>query len=115
VKLLFDENLSPRLASLPADVFPGSAHVFDCGLGNSADEEIWEYARAGGFTVVSRDSDFQERSILGERHPKLIWVRTSNSSSKEIASLLRAALPAILALDANEQETCLILSRFSDR
>jgi len=113
VKLLFDENLSPRLASLLAEVFPGSTHVFDCGLGSSADEEIWEYAKANGFTIVSRDSDFQERSILRGSPPKLIWVRTSNSSSKEIASLLRSALPALLAFVENEEDTCLILSRLS--
>jgi len=113
VKLLFDENLSPRLVSLLADVFPGSAHVFDSGLGNSDDEEIWEYARKNGYTLVSKDSDFQERSVLGEGRPKLIWVRTSNSSSQHIAALLRSASPAILAFEASETETCLILSRLT--
>jgi predicted nuclease of predicted toxin-antitoxin system len=77
----FDENLSPRLTDLLADVFPGSAHVHACALGSSPDETIWEYAKAKGFTIVSRDSDFQERSILRGSPPKLIWVRTTNPSS----------------------------------
>jgi glucose dehydrogenase len=31
VKLLFDENLSPQLID---DLYPGSAHVHQCGLGS---------------------------------------------------------------------------------
>jgi predicted nuclease of predicted toxin-antitoxin system len=64
VKLLFDENLSPQLVDLLADVYPGSLQVHGCGLGRSSDEEIWEYAKTNGFTIVSRDSDFEERSVL---------------------------------------------------
>lgn len=111
MKLLFDENLSPRLTDLLADVFPGSAHVHACALGSSPDETIWEYAKANGFTIVSRDSDFQERSVLRGSPPKLIWVRTTNPSSSEIASLLRAAFPMICVFIDNPEETCLILSR----
>ena len=32
MKLLFDENLSPKLARLLADLFPDSVHVRDVGL-----------------------------------------------------------------------------------
>ena len=64
MKLLFDENLSPRLpapvclphwlpASLAAslaDCFPGSQHVYEIELDHSDDRLIWEYARENGFT-----------------------------------------------------------------
>jgi predicted nuclease of predicted toxin-antitoxin system len=40
VKLLFDENLPPRLAEVLAKDYPGSAHVHECGLGSSDDEAI---------------------------------------------------------------------------
>ena len=32
MKLLFDQNLSPRLIGLVADLFPESNHVFQLGL-----------------------------------------------------------------------------------
>jgi predicted nuclease of predicted toxin-antitoxin system len=32
MKLLFDQNLSPRLARLLADIFPDSTHVREVGL-----------------------------------------------------------------------------------
>ena len=35
MKLLLDENLPPGLAASLADLFPGSVHVHECGLGES--------------------------------------------------------------------------------
>ena len=51
MKLLIDENLSPVLVSLLSDLFPGSEHVDVVGLGGATDTRLWEYARAGGFTI----------------------------------------------------------------
>jgi predicted nuclease of predicted toxin-antitoxin system len=58
VRLLFDENLAPRLANALSGVYPGSLHVTHCGLRGASDIEIWEYARDNGFVIVSKDSDF---------------------------------------------------------
>ena len=64
MKLLFDENLSPRLPTLLDDVFPQSAHVDRVGLGSAPDSSVWEYAKANGYLIVSKDSDFHESSLL---------------------------------------------------
>jgi predicted nuclease of predicted toxin-antitoxin system len=45
MKLLFDQNLSPRLATRLQDLFPDSSHVFNLGLDQADDMEVWEYAR----------------------------------------------------------------------
>lgn len=111
MKLLFDENLPPRLADVLQDQFPGSAHVDSCGLGSADDEAIWEYAKREGFTIISKDSDFQDRSVLHGGPPKVIWLRIPNSSTKEIAALLRAALPVIEEFHAHPEETLLLLNR----
>jgi predicted nuclease of predicted toxin-antitoxin system len=60
VKLLFDENLSRKLVSRLADLYPGSVHVAEAGLVESPDREVWEYAKANVFLIVSTDSDFYE-------------------------------------------------------
>ena len=88
MKLLFDENLPPRLADVLQGEFPESVHVHSCGLGSSEDEAIWEYAKREGFTIVSKDSDFQERSVVRGSPPKVIWLRIPNSSTTEIAAWL---------------------------
>jgi len=95
VKLLFDENISPRLAKALGDIYDGSAHVHDCGLGSAYDLAVWQYAKDNGFTIVSKDSDFQERSIVFGSPPKVVWLRVANCTSSEIESLLRRAVPAI--------------------
>ena len=111
MKLLFDENLPPRLAEVLQEQFPGSAQVHSCGLGSKDDESIWVYAKHEGFTIVSKDSDFQERSVLRGSPPKVIWLRIPNSSTTEISALLRAAMPLIREFIANPTETLLILNR----
>ena len=55
MKLLFDQNLSPRLPRLLSDLYPGSAHVREVGLRDAGDAAIWEYARQQGFAIVSKD------------------------------------------------------------
>ncbi len=45
MKLLFDQNLSPRLPSLLADLYPESVHVRDVGLRKATDSDIWAYAK----------------------------------------------------------------------
>lgn len=48
LKLLFDENLSPRLVRAFADEFPDSSHVTSLGLAGISDHVIWAYARTHG-------------------------------------------------------------------
>ncbi len=68
MKLLFDENLSPKLVGLLADIYPGSFHVHALGMDSASDTVIWEYAAREGFTIITKDLDFQQRSFaLG--HP----------------------------------------------
>jgi len=38
--LLFDQNLSPRLVNLLADIYPDSAHVDAIGLPTAPDREV---------------------------------------------------------------------------
>jgi len=109
VKLLLDENLSPQLIEQLSDLYPGSAHVQQCGLGSTDDTAIWEYAKSNGFTIVSKDSDFEGRSILLGSPPKLIWIRARNCTTGEIESLLRAAFSSVKRFVQEDEETCLIL------
>lgn len=111
MKLLFDENLSPRLVEALADLYPGSAHVHACGLGSASDGAVWEYAKVGGFTIVSKDSDFQERTVLQGAPPKVIWLHAANCSTAKIEHLLRVAQPIIRRFITEDEEPCLFLAQ----
>ena len=110
MKLLFDENLSPKLPRLLATHFPGSAHVRECGLLGLPDEDVWEYARANGFTIISKDSDFQQRSLLYGPPPKIVWLRIGNCNRQQLVQLITTHEQDIRALDADPHESVLVLS-----
>ena len=64
VKLLLDQNLSPRLCDCLHDIWTDVAHVRAVGLAAADDSAVWAYARQHGFTIVSKDGDFSGRSSL---------------------------------------------------
>ena len=51
MKLLIDQNLSPRLVNSLSDIFPESTHVYEIGLGEADDSEVWEYANQNNYTI----------------------------------------------------------------
>jgi predicted nuclease of predicted toxin-antitoxin system len=108
MKLLFDENLAPRLAAAFSDLYPGSVHLRDCGLRGASDIEVWQYARENGFIIVSKDSDFAARSFLLGSPPKVIWLRVGNCTTTRADFVLRNAAARLQAFDAGE-ESCLVL------
>jgi predicted nuclease of predicted toxin-antitoxin system len=109
MKLLFDQNLSPRLTRLLADIYPESIHVREIGLRDADDLVIWQYAKAQGFVIVSKDSDFQQRSLLHGAPPKFIWLRVGNCTVKAIESLLRRYSAAIHTFDLDDSKSHLML------
>jgi predicted nuclease of predicted toxin-antitoxin system len=109
MKLLFDQNLSPRLPRLLADIYADSIHVREVSLRDAEDSEIWEYAKSNGFAIVSKDSDFQQRSLLHGAPPKFIWLRVGNCTVKRIEDLLRSYSAAIHTFDMDDSKSHLML------
>lgn len=98
MKLLFDQNISYRLVRLLADVYPDCGHVRDFGLNASSDTVIWEYAKNNGYIIVSKDSDFHQRSFVFGYPPKVIWIRRGNCSTKTAKRLSKSYERALTLL-----------------
>jgi predicted nuclease of predicted toxin-antitoxin system len=109
MKLLFDQNLSPRLPRLLDDIYPESMHVREAGLRDSDDFAIWQYAKVQGYAIVSKDSDFQQRSLLQGAPPKFIWLRVGNCTVKRIESLLRKYSAIIHTFNLDDSKSHLML------
>ena len=101
MKLLYDENLSPKLVTVLADIFPESVHVDRIGLGGGSDNEVSIYAKNNDYIVVSKDSDFYDKSILLGHPPKIIWIKRGNCSNRQIQLLLRNKADAIRSFNDN--------------
>jgi len=114
VKLLFDENLSPKLPEMLAAEYTGSAHVRTLDLVGASDEAIWNRARDNGFIIVSKDTDFRERSIMEGSPPKVIWLDVGNAGTKLIADLLRRDISVVKLFDQQDESSFLILSPSRD-
>ena len=108
-RLLFDQNLAPRLARDLADLFPDSAHVRHLHLHAASDEEIWVRAAIDQFVIVTKDDDFRQRSFLRGHPPKVIWVRLGNCRTADVASLLRARETDVRAFVTDPQLALLAL------
>lgn len=110
MKLLFDQNLSHRLVGQLASEFPGSTHVRDAGLAAASDSVVWTHAATNGFTIVSKDADFQHRALLRGHPPKVVWLRIGNCPTTTVAALLRTRQADLLAFEADPTVSFLALS-----
>ncbi len=109
MKLLFDQNLSRKLVSRLNDIFPESSHVQFHELAEKTDTEIWDFAKANDFCIVTQDADFAERSRLYGSPPKVVWLRCGNTITNEVEALIRSGATAIQELLSNSQLHCLEL------
>jgi predicted nuclease of predicted toxin-antitoxin system len=110
VKLLLDENLSDRIVHRVIDLYPDSDHVKTLALTNTDDILIWEYAKENNFVIVSKDSDFHQRSLLYGHPPKFIYLRIGNSPTSKIVQILRDNFDTIMQFGDSETESILVLT-----
>ena len=73
------------------------------------DEEVWRFAQERGFAIVTKDSDFQERSQIAGSAPKIIWIRRGNCSTRDIEAMLRTHASRVAALEQESGAGFLIL------
>lgn len=88
MRLLFDQNISPRiLKHLPSE-FSGCTQVRFVGLEDEGDFQIFQFAKSNDFCVVTFDSDFVDLNTLYGTPPRIIWLNTGNLSTQNISSLI---------------------------
>jgi len=107
MKLLFDQNISFRITRLLSSSFADCYHVKSVGLNDCDDMEIWQFAKQNGFTVVTFDADFFDISILRSCPPKIIWLRTGNLTTSEIAERIVLNSSNIASFIDNPDQSCL--------
>ncbi len=110
MKLLLDQNLSPRLVRRLSDLYPDSMHVATVGLDRAFDKDVWNYAHKHDCIIVTKDVDFSELSVLSGFPPKVIWIRRGNGSTKDIEAILRKSYDSVKTM--NESTDTGILELF---
>jgi predicted nuclease of predicted toxin-antitoxin system len=110
VKLLFDENLSHKLPDRLSDLFPDSTHVRNVGLKAADDPIVWQFAVDNDFTLVSKDADMHDRSLLLGFPPKIVWIRLGNCKTADVEGLIRREIEKITEFLEDDYASFLALS-----
>jgi predicted nuclease of predicted toxin-antitoxin system len=110
MKLLLDQNLSPKLVNRLADSFPGSNHLQSVGLDCADDEKVWEHDRLNGFAIVTKDEDYNNLSVLRGSPPKVIWLQLGNCTTAQVEAVFRARFADIEAFENDPSLGTLVLS-----
>lgn len=88
MKLLFDQNISFRLIKKITVNFKDATQVRELGLENATDLQIWTFDRNNNYAIVTFDSDFYEMATYFGHPPKIIWLRTGNTNTDNLAELI---------------------------
>ena len=103
MKLLLDANISWRLTALLSEYFGECIHVNQTNLSKPAtDTDIWNFAAANRYTIVTQDSDFLNLFEAMGFPPKVILLRIGNMSGKEMGETLVKSKTSIRELEEND-------------
>lgn len=90
MNLLVDANLSWRLERLLKPDFPNVVAVEKTGLPIPAtDIDIWDWAKANDFIILTNDEDFFNLLLTKGYPPKVVWLRMGNQRTQNLARILR--------------------------
>lgn len=90
MRVLLDQNLSPKLIHNLADLLPGLQSVYDHELVGASDLVLFRWARKMGFAaVLSADRDLVELAQRIGPPPKIIRIEQCDFPSKIIEQLIR--------------------------
>lgn len=109
MKLLLDQNLSRKIIPQIADAFADSCHIASVLDETTSDRDMWFYAQEHGFAIVTKDDDFEQRSILLGHPPKVIWIRLGNCKTNQIVALLIDLQKTIVAFGDDSEKSILPL------
>ena len=58
------------------------------GLEKADDRKIWEFAKAGGYVIVTKDDDFLDMHSVLDSPPKIILLGLGNCTNRQVAEAL---------------------------
>jgi len=81
--------------------------------GHGSDTDVWRYAAEHGYTIISKDADFHQRSLLFGGPPQVVWLRVGNCTVSETAAIVRERYVVIRRFIEESDPDFLVLSKLS--
>lgn len=111
LKLLFDQNLPPSLSRRLTDLGAEFAHVTDFAMKAADDAAIWELAKRGSWTTVTKDKDFRSRVAVYGAPPRVVLLQIGDCPVEAADGCLRRAWPFVVKLDADASASLLLVTQ----
>jgi predicted nuclease of predicted toxin-antitoxin system len=106
-KYLIDANLPRYFSAWSSDDF-----VFVRDIDAAwKDTQIWQYAMTEALTIVTKDADFSDRSLLSDTGPRVIHLRLSNMRMREFHVVVSGQWSEICRLSDQYQLVQVYLDR----
>ena len=91
---LLDENIPNRITFTPSLPI-----IHSTALGQSlTDSFLWEHRRSNGYVIVTKDTDFSNRTMLSDPPPWVVHLRIGNMRKRDFHSFLARVWPQVEAL-----------------
>ena len=88
MRFLVDAQLPPSLARFLRTLGEEALACRDVGLRDADDGEIWRFAIAGGWCLVTKDEDFAVSHMSETDGPQVIWLRIGNTTNPALLQWL---------------------------
>lgn len=103
MRFVVDAQLPPALARWLAQQGHEAEHLFDRFPPGTTDTTIWHEALRLDAVIVTKDEDFQQRSLQVGHGPKIVWLRVGNTSNRALLEWFVPLWPPIVeALERGE-------------
>jgi predicted nuclease of predicted toxin-antitoxin system len=110
MKVLIDQNISHRIVPEIAFLFAELSHVKDMVWMNWEDYRIFMSARKLQYVaIITLNEDFNKLLLQHGTPPKLIWLKSGNCSTGQLARLIISHREAILNFLTSDTFDCLEL------
>ena len=96
MRFLVDAQLPPSLARFLTTIGEEAIACRDVGLRDADDGEIWRFAIAGGWCIVTKDEGFAVRHMTQAGGPQVVWLRIGNSTNPVLFQWLEPLWPEII-------------------
>ena len=108
MKVLIDQNISFRIVPKISDLFSAVSHVKSLGIIDAKDFDIFMFARREGYVAIfTQDEDFYAHLLEHGTPPKVIWIRTGNSSTAFLSEVIHRNAEIIFSFFNDENADCL--------
>ena len=96
MRFLVDAQLPPALARWLGEKGYSATAVRDAGFLKSDDGSLRNFARDGGWILITKDEDFADDEIGFHTGPSVVWLRIGNATNRVLFAWLDSILPEII-------------------